>query len=50
MTFNSLLVVCELPDRKGSKVIWTKLIDGINDYGRRHDISRLSDLVGTVAT
>lgn len=28
--------------------IWTKLLDGINDYGRRHDIERLSDLVGTV--
>ena len=28
--------------------IWTKLIDGINDYGQRHQIERLSDLVGTV--
>jgi dihydroorotate dehydrogenase (NAD+) catalytic subunit len=28
--------------------IWTKLIDGISDYGRRHDIARVGDLVGTV--
>jgi dihydroorotate dehydrogenase (NAD+) catalytic subunit len=28
--------------------IWTKLLDGIRDYGRRHDIERLGDLVGTV--
>jgi dihydroorotate dehydrogenase (NAD+) catalytic subunit len=28
--------------------IWTKLLDGIRDYGRRHDIARVSDLVGTV--
>jgi dihydroorotate dehydrogenase (NAD+) catalytic subunit len=28
--------------------IWTKLLDGIHDYGERHDIARLSDLVGTV--
>jgi len=28
--------------------IWTKLLDGISDYGRRHDIARVSDLVGTV--
>jgi dihydroorotate dehydrogenase (NAD+) catalytic subunit len=29
--------------------VWTKLLDGIRDYGRRHTIARLSDLVGTVA-
>ena len=28
--------------------IWTKLLDGIRDYGERHAIARLSDLVGTV--
>jgi dihydroorotate dehydrogenase (NAD+) catalytic subunit len=28
--------------------IWTKLLDGIRDYGERHSIARLSDLVGTV--
>jgi dihydroorotate dehydrogenase (NAD+) catalytic subunit len=28
--------------------IWTKLLDGMRDYGERHDIARLSDLVGTV--
>jgi dihydroorotate dehydrogenase (NAD+) catalytic subunit len=28
--------------------IWTKLLDGIRDYGERHHIARLSDLVGTV--
>src|SRR5712675_2761608 len=28
--------------------IWTKLLDGLCDYGRRHQIERLSDLVGTV--
>ena len=30
--------------------IWTKLLDGIRDYGQRHNIARLSDLVGTVNT
>jgi dihydroorotate dehydrogenase (NAD+) catalytic subunit len=29
-------------------LIWTKLLDGMNDYGTRHKIDRLSDLVGTV--
>jgi dihydroorotate dehydrogenase (NAD+) catalytic subunit len=29
-------------------LIWTKLLDGINDYGTRHHIDRISDLVGTV--
>ena len=28
--------------------IWPKLLDGIRDYGQRHQIARLSDLVGTV--
>ena len=28
--------------------IWTKLLDGINEYGQRHGIARVSDLVGTV--
>ena len=29
--------------------VWSKLLDGINDYGTRHQIARLSDLVGTVS-
>jgi dihydroorotate dehydrogenase (NAD+) catalytic subunit len=28
--------------------VWTKLLDGINDYGRRHQIASVGDLVGTV--
>src|SRR5580765_2162129 len=28
--------------------IWTKLLDGIRDYGQRHAIARIGDLVGTV--
>jgi dihydroorotate dehydrogenase (NAD+) catalytic subunit len=28
--------------------IWPKLLDGIRDYGQRHGIARVSDLVGTV--
>src|SRR3954467_10262128 len=28
--------------------IWTKLLDGIRDYGQRHQVARVSDLVGTV--
>jgi dihydroorotate dehydrogenase (NAD+) catalytic subunit len=28
--------------------IWTKLLDGILDYGRRHQVASVSDLVGTV--
>jgi dihydroorotate dehydrogenase (NAD+) catalytic subunit len=28
--------------------IWTKLLDGIRDYGQRHGIARIGDLVGTV--
>jgi dihydroorotate dehydrogenase (NAD+) catalytic subunit len=30
--------------------IWTKLVDGIRDYLQRHQIARVSDLVGTVDT
>ena len=30
--------------------IWTKLLDGLNDYGGRHHIARVADLVGTVRT
>ncbi len=30
--------------------IWTKLLDGIADYMRRHQIGRLADLVGSVDT
>ena len=28
--------------------IWSKLLDGITDYMRRHQIARVTDLVGTV--
>ena len=28
--------------------IWPKLLDGIREYGQRHHIARLGDLVGTV--
>ncbi|MCU1384430.1 MAG: pyrDB [Acidobacteria bacterium] len=28
--------------------IWAKLLDGIRDYGQRHSIARIADLVGTV--
>jgi len=28
--------------------IWPKLLDGIRDYGQRHNIARVSDLVGAV--
>jgi dihydroorotate dehydrogenase (NAD+) catalytic subunit len=28
--------------------IWTKLLDGMREYGQRHRIARISDLVGTV--
>ena len=31
-------------------LIWSKLTAGIGDYLVRHQISRISDLVGTVAT
>lgn len=31
-------------------LIWQKLIDGLGEYMRRHDISRVADLVGTVRT
>jgi dihydroorotate dehydrogenase (NAD+) catalytic subunit len=30
--------------------IWPKLLDGIHDYMRRHQISRIGDLVGTLDT
>jgi dihydroorotate dehydrogenase (NAD+) catalytic subunit len=30
--------------------IWPKLLDGIRDYMRRHEIARIADLVGTVDT
>jgi dihydroorotate dehydrogenase (NAD+) catalytic subunit len=30
--------------------IWPKLLDGIRDYMRRHQIARVADLVGTVDT
>jgi len=30
--------------------IWQKLLDGITDYMRRHDIGRIADLVGTIDT
>ena len=29
-------------------LIWTKLLDGIRDYGTRHHVARIGDLVGTV--
>src|SRR5471030_2648841 len=31
-------------------LIWEKLLDGITSYMERHDIARVSDLVGTVQT
>ena len=30
--------------------IWPKLLDGVSDYLRRHDIERVSALVGTLDT
>lgn len=30
--------------------IWTKLLDGITDYMRRHRVARIADLVGSVDT
>jgi dihydroorotate dehydrogenase (NAD+) catalytic subunit len=30
--------------------IWSKLLDGMGDYMRRHDVARIGDLVGTVDT
>jgi len=30
--------------------IWSKLLDGLRDYGQRHSIARIADLVGTVDT
>jgi dihydroorotate dehydrogenase (NAD+) catalytic subunit len=31
-------------------LIWPKLLDGIEDYMHRHQITRIADLVGTVDT
>ena len=31
-------------------LIWSKLLDGIGDYMRRHSLARIADLVGTVDT
>jgi dihydroorotate dehydrogenase (NAD+) catalytic subunit len=30
--------------------VWSKLLDGLRDYGTRHSIARIADLVGTVDT
>ena len=30
--------------------IWSKLLDGLTDYMRRHKIARMSDLVGSIDT
>ena len=30
--------------------IWSKLLDGISEYLRRHGVARVADLVGTVDT
>src|SRR3989441_942899 len=30
--------------------VWSKLLDGIGDYMRRHSLARIADLVGTVDT
>jgi dihydroorotate dehydrogenase (NAD+) catalytic subunit len=31
-------------------LIWTKLLDGLNDYMKRHQIARIRDLVGSLDT
>lgn len=31
-------------------LIWSKLVDGVTDYFRRHEVLRVSDLVGTLQT
>ena len=31
-------------------LIWSKLLDGIGDYMRRHSLARIADLVGTIDT
>ena len=31
-------------------LIWHKLLDGIRNYGERHDVKAISDLVGTIDT
>jgi dihydroorotate dehydrogenase (NAD+) catalytic subunit len=30
--------------------IWSKLLDGMHDYMRRHQIARIADLVGSIDT
>ena len=30
--------------------IWPKILEGIRDYMKRHNLARISDLVGTVDT
>jgi hypothetical protein len=30
--------------------IWTRLLDGLRDYMRRHDIKRLAEITGTLDT
>jgi dihydroorotate dehydrogenase (NAD+) catalytic subunit len=30
--------------------IWGKLLDGLTEYMRRHEIARIADLVGTIDT
>ena len=30
--------------------IWSKALAGIDDYMRRHDVARITDLVGSVDT
>jgi dihydroorotate dehydrogenase len=30
--------------------IWSKLLDGMRDYMKRHSIARIADVVGTVDT
>jgi len=31
-------------------MIWSKLLDGLADYLKRHDVARVSDLVGSLDT
>jgi dihydroorotate dehydrogenase (NAD+) catalytic subunit len=30
--------------------IWSKLLDGMREYMERHNLARISDLVGTIDT
>ena len=30
--------------------IWTKVLDGLKDYLRRHDVARVTDLIGQIDT